>query len=692
MSNRTLLHYFEQELKHSKSKYVSWGRHVIRAIDLDSPADISRIFLFEKDERNSNINEQVTMDGYGGYIWTTRLHLFDGDTALHLALKQKKRKCAGMLIFLGANTQIRNVKGELPEDICLTKYGYDLSGICRDARSEILPLIDPRGFDFVPKELRVHNVVKEAWSLMRAGRMLYTEIPKSFFFNDVEEESEKVNNWVRCIDEKTKTAYMWNQKTGESRTLDEKEEKELATHWVKEKDPIGRKYYLNQVTGATTWEKPQYYEDSDDEVEEDDDEAFLELKRLRQLEAVEELKKQKLEEEALARGVSLEDEMKEQARKKKERIEKRKLLKQQEYLTGVSCTPAGLAQGDSFGRDRISDMVQILEKQNLRYRKIEQSEALQHSGLALMKGVTVNGDEQEFPAGVSDELLRNLPKLEGLKRLRFIRIQAIHKMMSHLNADKGHKSSLHNETNDLELPVRFITELSTQTNLKYYNIGDSGLLRLNKELNGNKFITRISLNAARLTSASVCELASILKNIHALEYLDLSQNGICDKGIIALADVIVPEVHHVTNVLSRFSIEDNHHIDSHKSLSTKTAETVVDKPLPLKVLVLSANRITSVGAKKLVQSFCEESCKIQRLLMKRNPKIDRDTQRSLKKQVNECNEIEQKKHIIKYTSSDKNTLKTEKRSLSPNHYKKKGFDNQHNDSKIPPFLPKQLDI
>jgi len=200
------------------------------------------------------------------------------------------------------------------------------------------------------------------------------------------------------------------------------------------------------------------------------------------------------------------------------------------------------------------------------------------------------------------------------------------------------------------------------------------------------------LNAARLTSASVCELASILKNIHALEYLDLSQNGICDKGIIALADVIVPEVHHVTNVLSRFSIEDNHHIDSHKSLSTKTAETVVDKPLPLKVLVLSANRITSVGAKKLVQSFCEESCKIQRLLMKRNPKIDRDTQRSLKKQVNECNEIEQKKHIIKYTSSDKNTLKTEKRSLSPNHYKKKGFDNQHNDSKIPPFLPKQLDI
>lgn len=684
--SRTLVHYFEQELKHSKSKYVSWGRHVIRAIDFDSPADISRIFLFEKDERNSNINEQVTMDGYGGYIWTTRLQLFDGDTALHMALKQKKSKCAGMLIFLGADTQIRNVKGQLPEDICLAKYGYNLSGICRDARNEILPLIDPRGFDFVPKELRVHNVVKEAWTLMRAGRMLYTEIPKSFFFDDVEEEVEKVNNWIRCVDEKTKTAYMWNQKTGESRNLDEKEEKELASHWTKEKDPIGRKYYVNQVTGATTWEKPPFYEDSDDEVEEDDDEAFLELKRLRQLEAVEELKKQKIEEEALTKGISLEEEMKEQARKKKERIEKRKLQKQQEYITGVSCTPAALAQGDSFGRDRISDMVQILEKQNLRYKKIEQSEALQHSGLALMK--TVNGDEQEFPAGVSDELLRNLPKLEGLKRLRFIRIQAIHKMMSHLNADKGHKSSHHDETNDLELPVRFITELSTQTNLKYYNIGDSGLNRLNKELNGNKFITRISLNAARLTSESVCELASILKNIHVLEYLDLSQNAICDKGVVALADVIVPEVHHVTNVLSRFSIEENHHIDSHKSLSTKTAETVVDKPLPLKVLVLSANRITSVGAHKLVQSFCEESCKIQRVLMKRNPKIDRDTQRALKKQVNECNEIEQKKHIAKYTSSDKNTMKNEKRSLSP--FKKKGLG--FNNEKIPPFQPKVLDI
>jgi hypothetical protein len=55
--------------------------------------------------------------------------------------------------------------------------------------------------------------------------------------------------------------------------------------------------------------------------------------------------------------------------------------------------------------------------------------------------------------------------------------------------------------------------------------------------------------------------------------------------------------------------------------------------------------------------------------------------------------LKQKKHIIKYTSSDKNTLKTEKRSLSPNQNKKKGFDNHNNnDSKIPPFLPKQLDI
>ena len=690
-SNRTLHHYFDQELKHSRSKHVSWGRSVIRAIDMDSPADISRIFLFEKDQRGSNIDEQVGMDGYGGYIWTTRLQLFDGDTALHLALKQKKRKCAGMLIFLGANTQIRNIKGELAEDICMAKYNCDLSGICRDARLDILPLIDPRGFDFVPKELRVHNVVKESWNLMRAGRMLYTEIPKSFTFNDIDDDDVKVNNWIRCVDEKTKTAYMWNQKTGESRGLDEKEEKELATHWVKEKDPIGRKYYLNQVTGATTWEKPQYYEDSDDEKDDDDVDEFLaELKRVRQLEAVEELKQQKLAEDALARGISPEEEALEQEKKKKERKEKRKQQKQQEFLTGVSCTPAALAQGDSFGRDRISDMVQFLEKQNLRYRKIEQSEALQHSGLALMKAV--NGDEQEFPAGVSDELLRNLPKLEGLKRLRFIRIQAIHKMMSHLNVDKGHKSHHHNENHDLETPIRFITELSTQTNLKYYNIGDSGLSRLNKELNGNKFITRISLNAARLTSSSVCELASILKHIHALVYLDLSQNGICDKGVIALADVVVPEVHTVTNLLTRFSISDeNHHVDTTKSLKSNEHAVKIDSPLPLKTLILSANRITSIGAQRLVHSFCQETCKIQRVILKRNPLIDRDTQRALKKEMSDCNDTQEKKYIASFTSSEKTekiATKNEKRSLSPPSKRNLIMEK----AKFPPFTPKQLDI
>jgi Ran GTPase-activating protein (RanGAP) involved in mRNA processing and transport len=628
------------------------------------------------------------MDGYGGYIWTTRLQLFDGDTALHLALKQKKRKCAGMLIFLGASTQLRNAKGELAEDICRAKYGCDLTGICRDARKEILPLIDPRGFDFVPKELRVHNVVKEAWTLMRAGRMLYTEIPKSFTFDDIDDTVEKVNNWVRCLDEQTKTAYMWNQKTGESRGLDEKEEKELATHWVKEKDPIGRKYYLNQVTGATTWEKPQYYDDSDDDKEEEDeDEILAEMKRIRQLEAVEELKQQKLAEEALARGISPEEEALEQERKKKERNEKRKQQKQQEFLTGISCTPAALAQGDSFGRDRISDMVQILEKQNLRYRKIEQAEALQHSGLALMKAVAVNGDEQEYPAGVSDDLLRNLPKLEGLKRLRFIRIQAIHKMMSHLNADKGHKNHPQNENNDLEAPIRFITELSTQTNLKYYNIGDSGLSRLNKELHGNKFITRISLNAARLTSTSICELASILKTIHALVYLDLSQNAICDKGVCALAEVIVPDVHTVTNVLSRFSLtEESHQLDSSKSLKSSEMATKTEKPLPLKTLVLSANRITSFSAQHLVRSFCQESCKLQRVLLKRNPKIDRDTQRALKKEVNECNEMQEKKYIASFTNNCDRSLSPPKKSLD------KAKRHVVVPPTYPPFAPKQLDI
>jgi hypothetical protein len=68
--------------------------------------------------------------------------------------------------------------------------------------------------------------------------------------------------------------------------------------------------------------------------------------------------------------------------------------------------------------------------------------------------------------------------------------------------------------------------------------------------------------------------------------------------------------------------------------------------------------------------------------------IDRDTQRALKKEVSDCNDVQEKKHIASFTSSEKITIKNEKRSLSPPSKRNLMMEK----AKFPPFIPKQLDI
>ena len=47
------------------------------------------------------------------------INVFEGDTALHLAIKQKKMKSIYSLLLMDADTTIRNAKGENAEDLSL---------------------------------------------------------------------------------------------------------------------------------------------------------------------------------------------------------------------------------------------------------------------------------------------------------------------------------------------------------------------------------------------------------------------------------------------------------------------------------------------------------------------------------------------------------------------------------------------
>jgi hypothetical protein len=57
----------------SRSKYLSWGKEIIFALDGDDPAKLIRTFKTKK-HLGADMNEQTTRKGYGGYAWTIWLH------------------------------------------------------------------------------------------------------------------------------------------------------------------------------------------------------------------------------------------------------------------------------------------------------------------------------------------------------------------------------------------------------------------------------------------------------------------------------------------------------------------------------------------------------------------------------------------------------------------------------------------
>ena len=80
-----------------------------------------------------NVNESVNAHGYGGYVWTAWIHTFRGDTALHIALKQRKIVAVCILLVLDSDITIKNDEGQTPSDLCLSLLGKPIMEYQQDA-------------------------------------------------------------------------------------------------------------------------------------------------------------------------------------------------------------------------------------------------------------------------------------------------------------------------------------------------------------------------------------------------------------------------------------------------------------------------------------------------------------------------------------------------------------------------------
>ena len=377
---------------------------------------------------------------------------------------------------------------------------------------------------------------------------------------------------------------MWHKLTHKTRWLNESEERELATHWVKEKDFHGRKVYKNTITKAKSREKPPYYIDSDDEAaaytakmntdlakedEEDEDlvalmrkemqakaEIRLQEENIIKVKQEKELEKAICKEERQRRKESAvfdtkevyeeEDDEDEDDTIRNEQIEERKkhqkkLRKEHtrvELLTGISITPGAAAVGDVWGRNTITDVFRMLEMQNKRYKLLEHEENMRKSGMTEIK--TDNGEEEKSAVGagggdhsVTHSILQSLPQLIGLKNLKFTKVRTLRSLIN-----KSSKKEAPTHTATAYTEVKWIHTLSTFTNLRYMNVGDKGMNMLMSQLENNKILTSINLTGARVTSSSIVELSKLLRSMKSLTILDLSGNAVCDKGAMALAAVI----------------------------------------------------------------------------------------------------------------------------------------------------------
>ena len=125
-----------------------WGKQAIQAIDLDNPVKVAQIFN-ARASLSATLNERVNARGYIGYVWTPWIRTFQGDTIVHIAVKQRKINALCALLLFDPDLSIVNDEGLSAGDLCLSILEKDIKEYQQEAYVShlILSLFSEYNFD-----------------------------------------------------------------------------------------------------------------------------------------------------------------------------------------------------------------------------------------------------------------------------------------------------------------------------------------------------------------------------------------------------------------------------------------------------------------------------------------------------------------------------------------------------------------
>eukprot|EP01038_Epipyxis_sp_PR26KG_P015703 gene15703-21255_t len=546
--------WIKQELKHGKSSFVSWGRDAMHAIDMDDYVLLYNIFTTEKDDNdidlvnNNNgiskpdnpnlnnllfdINTQTNTLGYGGYLWTPWIHSFLGDTILHIAIKQKKMRCIHMLLLMDIDTTIPNANRETAQDLMKKILFKSYKLLQFESIRYLITNTHPFEFHNMPSLLlNLRNVEKEAWDLMKEGRCLYTNIPKSFQISQI--KSNDNNN------QKEQNYFSFDN---EQHAVEKSKKILEPPRWMKLKDASGGYYYYDQITGQSRWDEPaayrEYikkkkllyeeehgvpYEEPLDEIShdylesleknKDDDDDLSDLrnktqstdlvdveKEKRYMNKVKEEREKKRQEsqknmnkKTKNNNTNNNDNIMSEEEKISQNIELEKrnnynnMIKERmnrEKRNGISETPAVHAIGDVWGRDNLSDVIKIIIAQKRRQKQLIEKKLVNAKGLSLLSSVRIGSTAETIITNqhmLYNEEIENIltnqhlstiiNQTKGIEKLKF------------MDFNKFRKNVDNNNNNNLS--VDNVVESIEQLNLENHNDNN---YEWNLRANSNKLL------------------------------------------------------------------------------------------------------------------------------------------------------------------------------------------------------------
>ena len=291
------------ELSHAKFSYShsssgrQWGRAVIRSIDLDDSimlyssltmqqvgeptgAATANAAVLSSDQHQliaDRINTQVDCLGYAEYLWTASIHRFLGDTALHLAIRQRKMRCVHMLLLLEADVHIKNEADETARLMVAALLHTTVRELRFEAVRFILSNTPTKDIGRFPNmhHLRFQRIEKEAWDLMKAGRIMYSAPPSTLSKADPALKRHVASARTKYLSINTSAAEAEQHRGEQEQGLASATDSQSS--WVQMSDADGNQYFYNEVTGESSWDKPDTQKHESSEPLQDHESSKVEV-------------------------------------------------------------------------------------------------------------------------------------------------------------------------------------------------------------------------------------------------------------------------------------------------------------------------------------------------------------------------------------------------------------------------------